>query len=90
MRIGSRFTSTQTGQVARKHVGEQVVAWCALAAGWSRAGPALKAPWHYDLVVERVAELALTRTQLLDLRQTDLCLRSSHHRYRQTLETKLH
>eukprot|EP01043_Picozoa_sp_COSAG02_P001496 COSAG02_NODE_32_length_50374_cov_46.674013_10_plen_967_part_00 len=34
----------------------------------------LRDPWHYDLVVERVAELALTRAQLLDVR--DLLRRS--------------
>ena len=43
-------------------------------ADWSDGQKKLKNPWHYDLVVERVAELAVTRAQLLDVR--DLLRRS--------------
>lgn len=35
---------------------------------WSAGRPKLKDPWHYDIVIERVSELALTRAQLLDVR----------------------
>ena len=42
---------------------------------WSPGQPKLKDPWHYDIVIERVSELALTRAQLLDVR--DLLRRSA-------------